>query len=123
MPFISRPSRTRRLVKRTSIALLLLSLSGAAFERAKAHEDRESISLRSVARSMSVGRGVVNDSQARIEQNVRLPQGYRVEYGGQFESEAQASRQLLWLSIAVVIAIFFILCRDCSIPLDVRRIR
>lgn len=45
----------------------------------------------------------------RVAQNVVLPQGYHVEYGGQFESEAQASRQLLWLSLGVVIAIFFIL--------------
>jgi Cu/Ag efflux pump CusA len=37
------------------------------------------------------------------------PQGYRIEYGGQFESEAQASQQLLWLSAGVVVAIFFIL--------------
>lgn len=38
-----------------------------------------------------------------------MPQGYRVEYGGQFESEAQASQQLLWLSLGVVVAIFFVL--------------
>ena len=36
-------------------------------------------------------RSVVNDIQERVTQNVKLPQGYRVEYGGQFESEAQAS--------------------------------
>lgn len=54
-------------------------------------------------------RRVVNDIQARVGQNVRMPQGYRVEYGGQFESEAQASQQLLWLSLGVVIAIFFVL--------------
>jgi Cu/Ag efflux pump CusA len=52
---------------------------------------------------------VVNDIQARVSANVRVPQAYRVEYGGQFESEAQASRQLLWLSLGVVVAIFFIL--------------
>ena len=40
-------------------------------------------------------RGVVNDIQKSIAASVILPQGYRVEYGGQFESEAQASRQLL----------------------------
>ena len=73
-------------------------------------------------------RSVVGDVQRRVGQNVRLPQGYHIEYGGQFESEAQASRQLLWLSIAVVIAIFFVLStafgstRDavvimCNLPL------
>jgi hypothetical protein len=45
----------------------------------------------------------------RLAQNVRLPQGHHIEYGGQFESEAEASRQLLWLSCGVVVAIFFIL--------------
>jgi CzcA family heavy metal efflux pump len=54
-------------------------------------------------------RSVVNDIQARVSQSVSLPEGYRVEYGGQFESEADASRQLLWLSIGVIVAIFFIL--------------
>jgi Cu/Ag efflux pump CusA len=44
-----------------------------------------------------------------VSQSVRLPQGYHIEYGGQFESEAQASRQLLWLSLGVIIAIFFLL--------------
>ena len=54
-------------------------------------------------------RTVVNDVQVRVQQNVRLPQGYRVEYGGQFESEAQASTQLLWMSVGVIVAIFFLL--------------
>jgi CzcA family heavy metal efflux pump len=54
-------------------------------------------------------RSVVNDIQARVAESVALPEGYRIEYGGQFESEADASRQLLWLSIGVIVAIFFIL--------------
>ncbi len=54
-------------------------------------------------------RSVVNDIQARVADRVVLPQGYRIEYGGQFESEADASTQLLWLSLGVVVAIFFIL--------------
>lgn len=54
-------------------------------------------------------RSVVNEIQARVSENIRMPQGYRVEYGGQFESEAQASRQLLWLSLGVIVAIFLIL--------------
>jgi CzcA family heavy metal efflux pump len=54
-------------------------------------------------------RGVVNDIQRNVAAAVPLPQGYRIEYGGQFESEAQASRQLLLLSIGVVIGILLIL--------------
>jgi Cu/Ag efflux pump CusA len=42
---------------------------------------------------------------------VRLSQGYHIEYGGQFENEAQASRLLHWLSLGVVVSIFFILDR------------
>ena len=62
---------------------------------------RENVQRRIVVQSNVSGRdlrGVVNDIQERVTQNVRLPQGYHIEYGGQFESEAQASRQLLWLS-------------------------
>jgi CzcA family heavy metal efflux pump len=73
---------------------------------------RENVQRRMVVQSNVTGRdlrSVVNDIQARISANVTLPQGYHVEYGGQFESEAQASRQLLWLSAGVIVAIFFIL--------------
>ena len=73
---------------------------------------RENAQRRIVVQSNVSGRdlrSVVADIQARVRQNVTLPQGYHVEYGGQFESEAQASRQLLWLSFGVIIAIYFIL--------------
>ena len=56
---------------------------------------RENVQRRIVVQSNVSGRdlrSVVNDIQARVAQNVALPQGYHVEYGGQFESEAQASR-------------------------------
>jgi CzcA family heavy metal efflux pump len=54
-------------------------------------------------------RSVVNDIQAHIANEVTLPQGYRVEYGGQFESEAEASRRLLLLGGLVVLGILVIL--------------
>jgi len=54
-------------------------------------------------------RSVVSDIQAAVAANVTLPPGVHIEYGGQFESESSASRQLLWLSFGVVIAIFFVL--------------
>lgn len=54
-------------------------------------------------------RSVVNDIQSAVNQKVKLPQGYRVEYGGQFDSEAQASRLLLILGVGVIVAILLIL--------------
>ena len=54
-------------------------------------------------------RSVVNEVQERVSAAVALPQGYRVEYGGQFESEAQASQLLLWLGLAVVAGILLTL--------------
>lgn len=52
---------------------------------------------------------VVDDVQAAVSSRVKLPIGYRVEYSGQFESSERAAALLLWLSIAVVLAMFFIL--------------
>ena len=54
-------------------------------------------------------RGVVNDVQERIEAEVKLPEGYHVEYGGQFESEQAASRTLLLTSLMSIVVIFLLL--------------
>jgi Cu/Ag efflux pump CusA len=53
--------------------------------------------------------GVVNDIRAAVAAGVSLPAGYGVEYGGQFESEAQARRRLLILGGVVIVAILLIL--------------
>jgi CzcA family heavy metal efflux pump len=73
---------------------------------------RENVQRRIVVQCNVSGRdlrSVVDDIQQRVSQAIPMPQGYHIEYGGQFESEAQASRQLLWLSGGVVVAIFFLL--------------
>ena len=54
-------------------------------------------------------RGVVNDVQERIEAEVKLPEGYHVEYGGQFESEQAASQTLLLTSLMSIVVIFLLL--------------
>jgi CzcA family heavy metal efflux pump len=53
--------------------------------------------------------GVVQAIESAVGERVRMPQGYRVEYGGQFESEAEASRRLLLLGAGIMVAIFMIL--------------
>lgn len=57
-------------------------------------------------------RGVVNDIQKAIEANVKLPEGYHIEYGGQFESEQAASRTLLLTSFMSLIVIFLLLYNE-----------
>ncbi len=54
-------------------------------------------------------RSVVEDIRDGVEQSVTLPAGYHVQYGGQFESAAQASQTLLLLGFVVVVGIFLIL--------------
>ena len=54
-------------------------------------------------------RGVVNEIQQMVEANIELPEGYRVEYGGQFESEAKASQLLLITALIAILIIFLLL--------------
>ncbi|QUS60893.1 efflux RND transporter permease subunit [Synechocystis sp. PCC 7338] len=48
---------------------------------------------------------VVGDVQAQIQQKVQLPQGYFIEYGGQFESEQRATNSLLLFSFIAALVI------------------
>jgi CzcA family heavy metal efflux pump len=57
-------------------------------------------------------RSVVEDIQNRIDENVVLPEGYRIEYGGQFESEASASKTLMLTSILAILIIFLLLFQE-----------
>ncbi len=54
-------------------------------------------------------RGVVNDIQNHIAGEVKLPRGYRIDYGGQFESEAEATRRILLLGALVIAGILVLL--------------
>lgn len=57
-------------------------------------------------------RSVVNEIQDRVEANIRLPEGYHIEYGGQFESEEAASRTLLLTSLMSLLVIFMLLYNE-----------
>lgn len=72
--------------------------------------NREDVSRLIVVSTNVAGRdlnNVVKDIQAQIQQKVKLPNGYFIQYGGQFESEERATNNLLVFSIlaAIVIAV------------------
>lgn len=53
--------------------------------------------------------GVVSQIRQRVAAGVRLPTGYYIVYGGQYQAQAAAFRQILLLSIAAVVGIFLLL--------------
>ena len=57
-------------------------------------------------------RSVVNDIQERIGTSIQLPEGYHIEYGGQFESEQAASRTLALTSFISIAIIFLLLYHE-----------
>ena len=74
--------------------------------------NRENVSRRIVV-SANVDdrdlRSAVNDIQRAVEENVKFPEGYYINYSGQFESEAEASRTLALTSLGALIIIIMLL--------------
>jgi CzcA family heavy metal efflux pump len=73
---------------------------------------RENVQRRIVISCNVAGRdlgSVVDDIRAAVERSVVMPAGYRVEYGGQFESEQSASQRLLALGVLVIAGLFMLL--------------
>lgn len=74
--------------------------------------NRENVQRKTVVSANVAGRdqkSVVDEIRQKIEANIQLPEGYRIEYGGQFESEAEASKTLLLTSFLALVVIFFLL--------------
>ena len=74
--------------------------------------NRENARRRIVVSANIQGRdlvGAVNEIREKIEHDVKLPQGYYVNYGGQFESEETSSKTLGFASIFALVVIFFLL--------------
>lgn len=74
--------------------------------------NRENVKRKIVISANASGRdlrSVVNDMKERIDANIELPEGYHIEYGGQFESEESASRTLMLTALISIIVIFLLL--------------
>ena len=74
--------------------------------------NRENVKRKIVISANTSGRdlrSVVNDIRERVDEQIVLPEGYHIEYGGQFESEQAASRTLLLTSLMSIVIIFLLL--------------
>ena len=82
---------------------------------------RENVQRRIVISCNVAGRdlgGVVDDIRSAVIRSAPMPAGYRVEYGGQFESQQSASQRLLVLGIGVVAGLFMLLALAFGRPRD-----
>ena len=83
---------------------------------------RENVQRKIVVSANVAGRdlnGVVKDIQKTVDEQITLPEGYHVEYGGQFESEQAASRTLFLTSMISILLIFLLLFNEFhSMPLS-----
>ena len=73
---------------------------------------RENVKRKVVISANTSGRdlrSVVNDIQERVGEQIALPEGYHIEYGGQFESEQAASNTLLLTSLMSIVIIYLLL--------------
>lgn len=57
-------------------------------------------------------KGAVNEIREKVDAEIALPEGYQVQYGGQFESEASASRTLALTSILAILCIFILMYQE-----------
>jgi Cu/Ag efflux pump CusA len=77
--------------------------------------NRENVKRRIVISINTAGRdlgSVVKDIREKINETITLPENYHIEYGGQFESAASATRRLLTASIIAILVIFLILYQE-----------
>ena len=74
--------------------------------------NRENVQRKIVISANTNGRAlssVVSDIKDVIGDKVQLPEGYRIEYGGQFESQESASRVLYAACVIAIVIIFMLL--------------
>ncbi len=104
--------RATLLITSSGARVPLHALADVQKDRVPNLVSRENVLRKIVVMANVAGRdlgGVVGDIRAAVEREVKLPNGYHVEYGGQFKSAEEASRTLLVIGSAVVAGIFALL--------------
>src|SRR5215831_12290319 len=79
---------------------------------AKVPISQENVQRRIIVQSNVAGRdlgSVINEIRQKIARDVALPEGYFVQYGGQFEAQEEAARKITIMSIVSIAGIFLLL--------------
>ncbi len=104
--------RSTLITTPTGARLPLSALADIQNDRGPYFINRENVQRKIVVMANVAGRdlkSVVGEMREKVAQEVKLPAGYHIEFGGQFESAEEASRILLLLGSAVVVGIFLLL--------------
>lgn len=121
------PERVARLVVPTAAGqrLMLADLADVQIISGPSTINREWSKRRIVVQFNARGRdmaGLVAEARERIAQEVALPPGYFVRFGGQFEHLERAGRRLLIVVPLALLAILLLLYATYDRPMDVARI-
>ena len=104
--------RSTLITTPTGARLPLSALADIQNDRGPYFINRENVQRKIVVMANVAGRdlkSVVSEMQTKVAQEVKLPAGYHIEFGGQFESAEEAARILFLLGSAVVVGIFLLL--------------
>lgn len=74
--------------------------------------NRENMQRRIVVQANTSGRdlnSVIQDIRDQVSKKVKVPEGYFISYGGQFESQQKASRMMMLLGTLSIIGVFLVL--------------
>ncbi|MFQ6094286.1 MAG: efflux RND transporter permease subunit, partial [bacterium] len=94
------------------VKIPLATLTDITVERGPNFISRENVQRKIVVQANVSGRdlrSVIDETKARIGQNISLPPEYYIVYGGQFESEQEAARMMTIFSILAILTILLIL--------------
>ncbi|WP_022836227.1 efflux RND transporter permease subunit [Salisaeta longa] len=110
------PSIRRALIDAPTGAKVPMSrLALIQYERGPNTISREDVQRKIVVSANVSGRDVgrvIGNIRQRIDEGVTMPEGYYIEYGGQFESARRATRTILILSIVAILVIFLLLYQE-----------
>ena len=108
-PEADKPDGPRKQVRLKEIADITPPTGGdAGANQIKRENSRRRLVVRCNARGRDLG-SVVADIKAVVAKEVPMPEGYHVEYGGQFESQEQATRLIAVLGAVCAVGMFFVL--------------